>query len=713
MADNAEKTGTKDDQHPDMIQLQAMRYEAHYVSRDWREESWRDCEMYDGDKAQWTYEDWQDALDKGITPITINRTFPTLNLLFGMERLNKHNITAKARTKKDSEISQTMTESIQFVMDQNMGEFLVSAAADDGFKAGIGWIHVGLNRDPRKEKLGLFYRDWKDMFWDPYSDPWVNPTKCRYMFYSPWTDFDLLKRFYPGKEKDLEDEKSRLTNNAGSIAGGGLDEFALWDDESTQVEEERRLLGGNWVDIARNRVRPVEMWYPRYEEGSWAVFPDGRAIEITDKIPLNETILIYQNMSELVKTVVPKMYYHVFLGDVTLAKGPTPMGHDDYPFVPFVGYIDRFRFPYGVPRQIRGQDIEVNKRRSTALALLNAKRMKTELGAWPDRNELQKAWDEAQSVNPLVIVPDGMMEKVLIEDQPEMAKSQIDLMYVSEREIHEIAGPNRPSMGFEKKRMSGVALQEEKESSQVITTPLFTNIKRSKHIMGEQTKANIQRHWKGPKVLRVTDRISGAERFLEINQKIMKDGQVIEVRNDLTQGRYDTVITEAPMTDTVREKFMMLVIEWVKKSPPEIIPQLMHVAFELSNLPNKDALMARIRPILGIEPGEEDMSPQEIKEKVLKELEAQREQAQKQAQMAEQGQMLDLKLKDAEVKETEAKAKEHLAKAREHLANADKAREEIKTDKAETAAKVIESNAKAREYDAKVIDIKRGEKSSE
>jgi len=95
-------------------------------------------------------------------------------------------------------------------------------------------------------------------------------------------------------------------------------------------------------------------------------------------------------------------------------------------------------------------------------------------------------------------------------------------------------------------------------------------------------------------------------------------------------------VSEAPATDTVREQHLNMLIEWVKKSPPEIIPYLMNAAMELSNLPNKEQLMARIRPILGIEGGDDhNLPPEEVKAQVASQLEAQQAEAARMKQVQE------------------------------------------------------------------------------
>ena len=98
--------------------------EARSASRDWRAESWRDNEMYDG--HQWTEADRIRALEAGIEPLTINRTFPAINLILGSQELNRANIIAKGRTTKDGQIAEIMTEAMAFVLDQNDGQFKIS-----------------------------------------------------------------------------------------------------------------------------------------------------------------------------------------------------------------------------------------------------------------------------------------------------------------------------------------------------------------------------------------------------------------------------------------------------------------------------------------------------------------------------------------------------------------------------------------------------------
>ena len=618
-------------------------YEAHVASRAWREESWRDCEMYDGGRAQWSDQEWEDFRAAGFDPLTINRTFPVVNLLLGTQAQNKFQIVAKGRTQRDGEISQVMSEGIQFLMDQCGGEFLISEAFADQVIAGVGCLVVTLNSDPRQEKIRVARRDWREVYWDPYSSPWFTPERCRYVFHHPWTDLSELQAMFPERARELEEQFNEMTS------------ASRWDgwyrDEATLVEDERQVLPGyEWADRRRRRVRPVNLWYTVFERGWYAILADGQVLEL-DRLPAMEQYEVIRQAVEVVQASVRKMRTATFLGDVLLHEGPTPFGHDQYPFVPFVGYVDRWGFPYGVPRQIRSQDIEVNKRRSMALALLRARQVIMEEDAvGGGQDVLQRTYEEVNKLDGFIILRAGALRegKFQIREQGQLAPSQVALLEQSEREINETSGANAERQGLQTNAVSGRAIQARQAQGATMTASLFDNLRRSLQILGELCVSAIQTFWTEEKVLRITDRLTGAEKFVSLNQRVVGADGTIEVRNNVTQGRYDIVVSEAPSTDTIREQNLNLIIEWVKKSPPEIIPYLMNMALEMSNLPNKEQLLARIRPILGISPDDEDITPEEAKERALRELEAHQALQQHQAELEEASAQLELEHKRLE-----------------------------------------------------------------
>jgi hypothetical protein len=156
-------------------------------------------------------------------------------------------------------------------------------------------------------------------------------------------------------------------------------------------------------------------------------------------------------------------------------------------------------------------------------------------------------------------------------------------------------------------------------------------------MLGLLQVAEIQGQWTGERVLRVTDRMTGAEKYVSLNERVFdqRKGAYV-VKNNVTQGMFDIVVTEAPPTDTVREQNMNLLIEWAKKAPPEMTPHIMLIAMDLSGLPNKDMLMEKLKEIVGVRPGDEDLSEEERKQRIIQTLEQHQQQAQEEAGFQQQ-----------------------------------------------------------------------------
>jgi hypothetical protein len=680
--------------------------ESQEISSVWRTDSWVAEEFRDGE--QYTQADYDKLFNAGIDPLTINRVFPTVNLLLGLQIVNKYDTGIKGRTQKDTELGQLMAEGIKFIDDQWGTEFLITQAYKDQIVPGIGWMTVLHSNDPREEKIRTAYRDWKEMWWDPFSDPWIDPRKCRYVFHQPWMDVDSLIAMFPAKRQELEDYSRQTDGDRRNNS-----QTNIWYDEAQQIEDLKMTYGGR--SRQRRRVRPVEMWYPIYETGLWAKFRDKTARPILDSMPKLDQLAMIREADEVVKATTLRMWTTTFLDDIVLNDMPTPFNHDLYPFVPFVGYINRYGFPFGVPHQMRGQQVEINKRRSMALALLQKRRVIAESGVVPkgenSTKDLQHLYEEANKLDGFMVIEAGKSGafKIIEGTDKGALQAQVLMLHESERELKEISGANDEQAGYKGQAISGIAQQKRQDQSSTILAPLAEHLRRSRKMVGTLQVAEIQGQWTSERVLRVTDRMTGAEKFATLNERVWnKRTGAYEIKNNVTQGIFDTIITEAPPTDTVREQNMNLLIEWAKKSPPDIIPQIMLMAMDLSNLPNKDMLLGKLKEIVGVNPEDEDLSVDERKQRVIDALEQHKQQAQKEALFQEQLKILALKKAGLENELLQAQIETTRAGGNANIMKAKAADDKVKIDGfkvgAEVAAEQKRREAEERERYARTLN---------
>ena len=594
--------------------------EAQTAFQGWRADSWEDYEFRDG--KQWSTADTQKLTSKGIKALTINRIFPILNLIHGHYLNNRQDIVAKGRTKQDNELGQVMSEGLHFVMSQSRGQQRMGKAFSDQITAGFGCLSVGYHNDPRKEKVCINSHDWYSIWWDPYATPWMDKEECRYAFTAEWIDLSELIALFPEQDKEIRDQFSGFSIDA---------VISDVNDEGVQVEEYKRFLSSaHWVDDERKRVRPVELWYPQLVKRWFAVMANGRVIDLDDITdPLAEYQVI-QSANEVVSAFVKKMRVATFLGTLLLQDCWSPYVHDEYPFVPYVGYLDRYGFPFGIPRQVKEQDMEVNKRRSMALSLISNRRVIIEKGAAEDENAV---YHEANRSDGYIVLKPGKMKAFEIQEMAQMASSQLDLLMQSEREIQEISGANDESLGYTARIQSGVALDKKQQTTATITASLLENAKYSQQLLGQKVGALIQDSWTDEKVLRITDRLTGTEKFVSINERIHSESGVT-LKNDITQAMFDYEITSRPMTATVREKNSDIIFSAINKSPPEAVGPLLNLALEISDIPNKDLLLQQIRKATGVAPLNDDLPIEE--REVIEKQEAEKREAEAQKAEAQQ-----------------------------------------------------------------------------
>uniref|UniRef100_A0A6M3IEU4 Putative portal protein n=1 Tax=viral metagenome TaxID=1070528 RepID=A0A6M3IEU4_9ZZZZ len=586
-------------------------YDSYTYFADNRAEMWRDEEMYDG--VQWTAEQAEVLRNYlGMYALTINRTFPTINMLLGMQALSKTDIGAKGRSKDDTDLTPIVSEGIKFVLEQNEGEFKIADAFRGAVIPGFSAIEVLKNPDPRKEKIKTAFRNWRGIWWDAYGSPWLETEDTRYVFTQRWVDMHDMVGMFPNKKGELENyyytaagDFSRLYPMGGGSAGAV---FAEMDDR------EEFFRSAVWTDKKRKRLFPTQMWYTVRENALFATFSDGRCFEIEAGMPLNQQFELIQSCQEVIKAFVPKMRVAIFVGPILLVDSPTPHNHDEFPFAPFIGYLDRYKRPYGVPRQIRDMDIEVNKRRTSALAKLNARRVMMEEGAVTDVSELRR---EASRPDGVVILRRGFGDKVKIEDHRHDLRGQLELLQESEREIGETSGAVAEQMGTQSNAVSGVAIQNRQQKGATITAPLFQNQRRSKKRLGYLIVTSMQQHWKQEKVVRVTDTFKGVDRFIIFNEAVKGDGGSYAVKNSIDDIKFDIVVVEDTFSDLLREKYAEILIETTKRAAPEAIPLILDVAFEMLDFPRKQYVLMRLRQAFNLDvPVGDDLTKEEVAEQI-------------------------------------------------------------------------------------------------
>jgi hypothetical protein len=514
-----------------------------------------------------------------------------------------------------------MTESLLYVRDENKAQALKIQAVKDMLTTGLGVLKTTLNSDPRKEIIQYKYIPWFLFNWDPHGSPDLDVLTTRYAFISPYVYLDDLKSMFPDKTKDIESVGTSLRDTESYV--------------ETLVEQYNSEYPVFNIAPDISRVQVHEIWYTQLEKKTFS-FHQGQYVED----PCGQC-----------EAIVPQMYVATLLGDLVLQNKPSPFEHNEFPFAVYSAYLDRYYKPFGIVRQLRDPSIEVNKRRSMALALMSNRRVYVEEGAVENINRF---YYEANRLDGLLITKPGKLGAAKIEELANLSSGQLQLLDRSEQEIQETSGINDEALGQYSNKRSGAAIQKSIDQALTNLAEIFENVKRAELSLGSLTKGMIQQFWRGRKILRVTDRAVGTEKFIEVNSG---------PHNTLQDGNFDLVISANPLTDTAREKYLDTIYGAIQKAPAEAIGPLFALAIEIIDIPNKEQALDQIREATGVDPLDLSMTREERQQKVSQAVQAKQAHQDEMQQLATQKEQLMLRQEEAKARKFEAEAQAALIKA--------------------------------------------------
>ena len=547
--------------------------EAKELSVDWRNDSSEDGRFYHGGKGQWKDADIKTLEAEGRPVFSINRVKPTIDLQKGIEIRSRTDISARPRGAKDSGTADAITSGFKYVQDQNNADHKISDVFFDGLKAGIGWIEICENDDPMEEEVAVNYCDWRKVGWDPLARDLLYDD-ARFMFKERWVELEVAKKKWPEKADELETSIEELKGEGGST--------------HVQVKPDQYKSGESvqYVDSHRKRVLVVQMYFKKPMDAVFLKLKDGTVKEIAPEVLLaNPTIVASSFIIKVIKKPVDKIWSCIFSGETVLEEeAPILAKHNRYPLIPFICYVDEDGNPYGMIRNMKDPQREINKNRSQYSHIITTRRVFFETGALKDPLGAQKqisrpdAWIE---LNPGAL----NMKKFQFQQDTVVAGEHFKIMQEAKQELQEVSGSVEEQMGQQTNARSGIAIEARQRQGATVNTEPFDNLRLMKRRMGELMLSEMRRLWTYEKMIRITDEQTGGDKFVTFNQAGV---------NNIAQGRYDIVVSDHPETDTTRNWMSRTLMDFASKMSPDVALPVMQVAFEMADIPNKEKVLERL-----------------------------------------------------------------------------------------------------------------------
>lgn len=503
----------------------------------WEDNKRREIEEQREARRYYSGRQWTDAeiaiLNKRNQPVIWdNRIARKVDFLVGVEQRMRRDPKAYARNPNDQGSADVATAALRFTCDHSRWETIASDAANDGMVSGVGVAWIGIENGPRgldpKIKRGQVDR----FFYDPRSTL-PDFSDARYMGMHLWVDKEDLKAEYPDRADAIED----MFDSATGVS---------------TIDQDR---AEQWADFERERVRVIEL-YERKPMPTMGGFG---------------------------------WYFCKFTGGTALESMWSPYvdeyGVPDCPYVAWSPYIDERGDRYGVVRNMRPMQDEVNQRRSKLLHLVNVKQIHTRKGVIEDVDDTRQQLSK----------PDGVIEHTgtwgqdigIVENEVEV-RGQAELLAQAQSSLENL-GPN-PGLigkGGGVADQSGRAILAQRDSGMTELSPVFERLRDWKLRCYRKMWARIKQSWTGERYIRITDDPK-APSYLGVNQYAMDPlTGMVSARNVIGEIDVDIILDEGPDTIVMQEELMQTLSQLGEAA----MGPLGRVMIELSQVSNKDQLL--------------------------------------------------------------------------------------------------------------------------
>jgi hypothetical protein len=600
----------------------------------WRQDSDTDSDYYDG--AQLSADVNERLKQAGIPPQDSNLIKPTINAVLGLEARSRTDYKVTSDDESQAEIAEGLSAKIKEVETESRADRAMSDAYSSMMRSGIGWVEVSREFDPLKYPYRVREVHRNEIYWD-WTAREPDLSDARYLRRDKWVDREQALRMFPDQKELIENSWAGW--NTVDVYDGG-------DTNMARAYEVEQAWGRNQEDYLNHSsgmVRLSELWYRYQEEAPVMFLADGRALEFHEENPVHQAA-VAQGVVQLQKALLPRTRVSIWLGPHKLMDVPTPLPHNDFPYVPFWCFRkDRSRVPYGLIRDMRGPQDQIIDLDILLYEVLNSVKVEVDNDALDlSQNSYQEVANNISSLRSMTILNSQRRNasgfRVIREHQ--LAAQVFQLVQERKRRIEEVGGIYRTMLGAHTSASSGVAINSLVEQGSTVLAEPNDNFRHARRLVGQQLLALIKEDMIG-RPAQITVQQGNKPKVVYFNRQL-DDGLV---HNDIASAMVKVVLEDIPATPTFRAQQLQAMSQIVQAAPPQFQAVLYPVMLELSNVPNRHELAYQLRQVASIRDNPQLQAMQQMMQ------EAQEQIGELQQRLGETEQQLKDKSRELELKE--------------------------------------------------------------
>lgn len=541
-----------------LARMESFYAESITINQSFWGEADTDTRFYIGDQTLWN-DLYGNLPANRRRQFQFNRIRRTIQMPVGYQRRNRKSMIVTPIENASNVTADQFTKVLMWCNNQENVLETISRSFEGALVTGMNLLHVWVDyrTDPVNGHIRVDNCDYNSFLIDPYFRK-PDLSDCRAI----WKRTFLTKREAISLMPDHGEEILGLT---GLDSGTGRDGKFQFMPESYNYG-------------MKNLLTYDEFWYRDYRTQKMLVDTQtGELLEWrSEQDDQNERLKLFLQQFPQVTVIeqdVPTVKVAIVIQGKVFYDGPNPMGIDNWPFVPVLGYYTPQSpyFPYRVQGMVRGL--------RDAQYLYNRRRI-IELDILESQISSGFKYKENALVNPADVFLQGQGKGLALKEEaqmtdveqilpPNVPPSMIELSELLAKEVMEISGVNEELLGSASDSDVGITQMLRQGAGLTTLQTLFDQLDLAQKSLGKLMMEIVQTNFTPGKV----QRILGEEPTKEFYDK--------------TFGKYDVVVEEGLNTSTQKQMQFAQLLELKNLGLP--IPDDLLV--EASTLQNKKELV--------------------------------------------------------------------------------------------------------------------------
>lgn len=506
---------------PMLSRMEAFYAESITINQSFWGEADTDTRFEVGDQTLWS-DIYGNLPANRRKQFNFNRIRRVINMIGGHQRRNRKSTIVTPVENGDSETADQFTKVMLWCNNQENVLETISESFHGALVTGMNLLQVWVDyrSDPVSGNIKVDNCSYNSFLIDPYFRK-ADLSDCNAI----WKRSFLTKRECVSLLPDKADEILSLIGN----------------DSGTGRDGKFQFMPESYNYGYKNLLTYDEFYYRDYRTQKMLVDTQtGETQEwrSEDADRLREFMQAYPSIT-LIEQDVPTVKLAIVVQGKVMYDGPNPLGIDQYPFIPVLGYYNP-QMPYfpqriqGVVRGLRDAQYLYNRRRIIELDILES--------------QINSGWiyKEDALVNPkdvflsgqgrgLALKQEAQMSDVQQIQPPQVPPSMIQLSELLAKEVSEISGVNEELLGSAVDDKAGILSMLRQGAGLTTLQILFDQLDRSQKLLGKIMIDIIQANFTPGKIKKIVE----AEPTDQFYNKAF--------------GRYDAVVEEGLNTSTQKQ----------------------------------------------------------------------------------------------------------------------------------------------------------------